>query len=87
MFIKDVHHPQCDAVVVLQPDLVGQDKAGIFVEHSCADGAQRILVTQFCMDAFPNAETEVGTDVEIMWTVGVGVGDHRGKVDRVRKTC
>ena len=87
MLIKDVHYPQRDTVVVLQPDLVGQDEAGIFVEHPCADGAKRILVTQFGVDAFPNAETKVGADVEIMRTVGVGVGDYRGKVNRVRETC
>ena len=59
----------------MRPDLVGQNEAGILVEHPVADGAERILVTQFSMDAFPDTETEVGANAEIVWTVGVGIGD------------
>lgn len=69
VLVEDIHHPERDAVVVLQPDLVGQDEVGVFIKHSRADGSKRILVAQFGMDAFPDAETEVGADVEIMRAV------------------
>lgn len=45
MLIKDIHNSQSDAVVVLQADLVGQLETSVGVEHPCADGTQRILVT------------------------------------------
>ena len=50
----------------------------VFVEHTGADGAQRVLVTQLGVKALPNAEAQVGTDVEVVGAVVVGVSHHFG---------
>ena len=83
MLIKHIHHPQRDAVVILalqrlHSRVVGFQEGfvGVFVEQACTNGHQRVLVTQFSMDAFPDADSGIGANAEVVASVAVGVGNH-----------
>ena len=69
VLVEDVNQPQRNAVVVLRADSVVKALAFVSIEHPRSDGAQRILVTQLGMKAFPNTYSQVGADVEVVGAI------------------